>query len=116
MDEDFEDELDRVFAEIEAMEKKQAHGETKIETTNIAVSDILDCLIGNVMGEVVEPWSKYVTIKKLEGKADKTFFKRNNDTCDSVIAPSHLESGWDRMDITSQPAESVTPLNYYFTC
>ena len=116
LDEDFEDELDRVFAEIEALEKTQAQGETKLDTNDIAISDILDSLIGNVMGEVVEPWSEYVTVTRVEGKADKTLIQQQNDPSDSLDAPCQLESGWDRMEITSQPAVSVTPLNYYFTC
>ena len=106
LDEDFEDELDRVFAEIEALERKHVEGETKLEMNDLAISDILDSLIGDVMGQVVEPWSEYVTVKRVEGKAEKI----------QDIAPSQLESGWDKMEITSQPAESVTQLNYYFTC
>ena len=116
LDEDFEDELDRVFAEIEALEKTQAQGATKIDTKEVAVSDILECLMGNVMGEVVEPWSEYVTVTRVEENADKTLNQPQNDPSDSVGAPCQLESGWDRMEITSQPAVSVTPLNYYFTC
>ena len=116
LDEDFEDELDRVFAEIEALERNHVEGETKLETNDLTISDILDSLIGDVMGQVVEPWSEYVTVKRMEGKAEKTLFQRQNDLDQSDIAPSQLESGWDKMEITSQPAESVTQLNYYFTC
>ena len=116
LDEDFEDELDRVFAEIEALERKHVEGETQLRSSDLAISDILDSLIEDVMGQVVEPWSEYVSVKRVEGKADKAIFQRQDDIDQNDPVPSQLESGWDRMEITSQPAESVSKLNYYFTC
>ena len=104
-DEDLEKELDKVFAEIEALEKMQE--ETNMDQNSDAISIILDSIIEDVMCAVVEPWSNFVPVKRMEGGA-------LDRSC--VNIPPQVESGWDSMEITSQPAESAPPLNYYFAC